>query len=354
MDKLQKIGIIGTGHMAATMMTAFKQMPNVKVDAVMSTSHDRAKNFANRYGITSSFSNLEKLLSEPSIRAIYVANRTTEHAHVTIAALKAGKAVLCEKPFAIDVREGQAVISTARSTGQLFMEAIWTSFLPAYQRMQKLVQSGSFGRVTHLYFDFGYPIRAEDYPQLFMPLGGGVLLDRGVYGITLALRLLGSVKKVDAILGVNGDGIDVDASLQLTHKCGGQSQLGFSLTSLMSNRTMVACEEGAIGLMPPTIGAESVYLQRMNAGGPFPKEAKANGIRQLIVQQMRRNSFLRRTKAALSGPEIENHPFGVNPYLPQLHHFIHLLRNERSESSVNTMDSSLAILKIIEAAKNAH
>jgi predicted dehydrogenase len=346
-----KFGVIGTGRMAATMMGVFDAVPDVEVIAVSSASPDRARGFANRFRIPACYGSLDEFLRNDAIAAVYVANRNLDHCRTTIAALRAGKAVLCEKPFAINLKEGEAVVAAARATGKLFMEAMWTPFLPAYERLVGLVKSGTFGKPTHLHFDFGYPASEKTSPSLFVPGDGGVLLDRSAYGISLALRVLGDVKMVDASLGSNAAGVDVDASLQLTHRSGGQSQLGFSLTSLMSNSASVACEGGLVGLMPPTIGAETVFRQHVVADRSQGGESDRAGLKHRIVSELRRFTLVRRVKAAASRPKNEYHSFGTDPYLPQLRHFIELLHAGRVESGVNTWDSSLAVLRIIEAAK---
>jgi hypothetical protein len=104
--------------------------------------------------------------------------------------------------------------------------------------------------------------------------------------------------------------------------------------------------------MPPTIGAEFVFYQHSAAHRSPRVDASGRALKQQFIKSLRRHALLRRVNAALSGPKVEFHPFGVNPYVAQLCHFIELLRTERSESHVNTMDSSLAALKIIEASKN--
>jgi predicted dehydrogenase len=350
-DKI-KFGIIGTGRMAITMLRAMREISEIDVIAVGSGSIDRAREFAHRFGINASYGNLEEFLRNDAISAVYIANRNIEHCASAIAALSAGKAVLCEKPFAINMKEGQEVLLAARSSRRLFMEAMWTPLLPAYMRLRQLVQSGSFGRPTHLHFNFGYPTSAQSNPMLFTATGGGVLLDRSGYGIALALAILGDVQAVDATLSLNGDGVDIGAALQLAHRTGGQSQLGFSLNSLMSNAATVACEGGMVGLMPPTIGAEIVFYQHMSAILPTRSAINGIGMKQRIIRSLRRNSFMRRAKNAVSGPKTEYHTFGVNPYAPTVRHFIKLLRTEQLESNVITMDSSLAALRIIEAAKD--
>jgi predicted dehydrogenase len=350
MDNRVRFGVVGTGRMASTMLRAFRELPNIDVTAVCSASPERAAAFAQRFGIESFYGDLTQFLHHDAIDAVYVANHNVDHPLTAIAALNAGKAVLCEKPFAVNGEQGAAVLEAARANKVLFMEAIWTPFLPAYRRLSELVRSGSFGRATHLRFDFGYPASPAQNPSLFAPSGGGVLLDRAGYGISFALNTLGPVKWVETALSLNEDGVDIGASLQLTHRDGGQSQIGVSLRSLLANSATVGCTAGMIGLSAPTIGAEGVFWQR--AGSP---NTAGNSLRSTpsLTENLKRHSLIRRIKAVRSRPKTERHPYGTNPYVAQVRHFTELMRAGSVESGVNTLDHSFAILRIMDAARNA-
>jgi predicted dehydrogenase len=351
MKKKIKFGIAGTGRMAQTMLRVFRATPDIDVIAVCSASLDRAKEFASRFSIGTYYGDIRHFIGNDAIEAIYIANHNLEHGKTAIAALNAGKAVLCEKPFAVNVEEGQAVLSAVRATRVLFMEAMWTPFLPAYRRLHELARSGSLGTPTHVNFSFGYPTSAERSPALFSRNGGGVLLDRSAYGIVFALSILGPVDVVDAAIGLNEEGVDVSASLQLTHRAGGQAQLGLSLVSLMPNAATVACTGGVAGLMPPTIGAEVVFFRRIKANGSLQASEGAPQFKEQIMNSLKRRPLIRRVKTAVSRPRMEYHSFGIDPYAAQTYHFIELMRTGHLESDIHTPDSALAALKIIETAR---
>jgi len=342
-------GIVGTGRMAALMLQALRRVEGVEVMAVMSPSPNRAREFAAGHGIGAAYENLADMLNDPGITAVYIANSNGEHAATTIASLSAGKAVLCEKPFAISVAEGRAIVAAARSSGRLFMEAMWTPFLPAYQTLRRLVSEGSAGVPHHLHFEFGYPADPKSYPLLFTPVTGGVVLDRAAYGISLALHLFGDVAKVDAALSLK-DGVDVDASLMLSHVKGGRSQLTFSMTSLLFNTATVACDRGYIGLVRPTIGSEGVCVQLTNApGGAADRQGLS--FKGRLKQKLQQYPTVRRFGAARKAPAITRCSYGADPYAHQVRHFVALLRSDRVESDINTYERSLAALEIIESAK---
>jgi predicted dehydrogenase len=210
--KTINFGIIGTGLMAATMMEAFKHVANVNVMAVASESTERATSFAARFNIANAYGSVEALLNDPAVEAVYIVNLTESHAATTIKALQAGKAVLCEKPIATSEADCQRIQEIAAKTGKLCMEAMWTHFLPAYQALFNLNATQALGKPTQLYADFGYPTNQVAYPRLFKPsAGSGVLLDRGVYPIALAIKLFGNVMQIKSQVTCNHDGVDTEA-----------------------------------------------------------------------------------------------------------------------------------------------
>jgi len=338
--------------MAETMLRTISDCPDAEVVAAVSDSLERARQFAQRGGIGTWYGELHQFLKNEAIDAVYIANANERHAATSTAALRAGKSVLCEKPMSISLAEAQTVVAAARDTHQLFMEGMWTQLLPAYRRLKYLVGSETFGKPTHLRFDFGYPVSRADQPSLFAATGG-VLLDRAVYGIAFALGILGTVETVDASVRRTTDGVDVEASLQLSHRGGGQSQLSVSFISLMSNSAAVACERGLIGLDPPTIGAESISYERGGAIQSNRLANKSGGIVQGTNAFLRRQPLLRRIRASTRRRNSEFHSFGGDPYAEQLRHFIGLIRERRTESDVNTMDFSMSTMEVVETARSS-
>ena len=346
-----RIGLAGTGLMAATMLPALEATSGVQVVAVASHSLQRSRLFGQTYGIADAYGSLEPMLEDGSIDAIYVANRTVDHAKTSIAALTAGKAVLCEKPFAVTAQEGENVLLAARESRQLFMEGMWTHMLPSHRRFIALAHSGEFGEPRHLYCDFGYPTDASTLPRLFSPQGGGVLLDRGGYLISLALDLLGPVKNVDAALLMSDAGVDLHASLQLLHESGGHSQLSMSLVTLLSNSAIAACPEGIMRLAAPLVGSETITVQRMTTTPGRTAHTMAPSHKQRLMARLKRSSMLRRLKRSLSAERAEYHSYGINPYVSMLEHFRDLILNGRSESDLMPPTLSLETIRIIELGR---
>ena len=342
-----RFAVIGTGSMAASMMSTFGQA-GVRVIAVASRDLQRSRRFASAFGIPNASNDLGSVLRSAEVDAVYIANTAAEHATTAIAALEAGKAVLCEKPLALSSEEAARVAEVARRMGKLCMEGIWTHFLPAYRRFFELAQTKTCGQPTHLFAAFGYPAREDVLPRLFSPAAGGVLLDRGIYLVALALKVFGPVERINARLDVTAHGVDQQASVQLSHSGGGQSQLSASYTSLMSNTAALACSGGVIRIEEPLIGSETVSMQLMAAKRTSPQDPTLPlGPRQRLVRTLRKSPLLRRIKRAVPNARREYLSYGRDQYLPQLEHFLDLLKAGARESGIVPLELSLAIQRVI-------
>jgi predicted dehydrogenase len=351
MNDTPRFAVIGTGAMAAAMMDAFN-LAKVKVTAVGSRDVARGRQFANIFHIPTAGEEIESLLRNSEFDAVYIANASADHATTAIAALRAGKAVLCEKPLGLFAGEAEEVADVARQTARLCMEGIWLPFLPAYRRFLELARMNACGVPTHLYADFGYPISEKMQPRLFSPAAGGVLSDRGVYLIALALDLFGPVTSLDSKRKISASGVEESASLQLLHRGDQLSQLAVSFTSLMSNSATLASSDGLIRLEEPLVGSENVSLRRSAPAQGQPLDlARQRGTRQSFARGLRRHSILRRIKRAIPNTFTEYLSYGANPYVPQLLHFLGLLCSGSLESNVVSLEHSLNIQRVIDRAR---
>lgn len=337
-----RFGVIGTGAMAAAMMPAFRLSRDVDVVAAASGSDARARAFAEAHDIRDVYGEAGVMFREQTIDAIYIANATGMHGDTAIAALEAGKHVLCEKPFALTAAAGEKVLAAARGSGKLFMEGLWTHFLPAYQRVHALVREAGVGEPKHLTAAYGYPTTPELRPRLFARDDGGVLLDIAVYPISLALRLMGPVADVMATVTRNAGGVDTDAAIQLRHENGGVSQLSASFDALTANRVVVSCRRGAITIPAPVFGAEQVMVEAGAPRGPADDERAPSKLKAALKQV----PILRKVKAALGGGE--HHPYGRDQYLPQMTHFLSLISAGKTESDIASHTLSLDTLRVLD------
>jgi predicted dehydrogenase len=348
-----KFVVVGTGAMAATMMPTFAQA-GVDVTGVLSRDPERSRRFASIFGIPTAGPDLVAYLKSQEVDAVYIANAPQDHATAAIAALEAGKAVLCEKPMAVSATEAERVVDAARRTGKLCMEGLWTLFLPSYERFLALARAETFGEARHLIADFGYPVSEEVRPQLYSLLGGGVMLDRAIYLIALAISVFGPVERMDAQLDFTDGGVDRDVSLQLSHQGGKHSQLTASFTSLMSNTATLACSKGSIRLEPPLVGSETISTQHASLVQPPQETPLPTSVGENLIRSLRAYPQMRRIRRALGILSRRHFWYGRNPYLPELRHFIELLGTGAQESNIVPLQLSLNIQRIITSARADH
>jgi predicted dehydrogenase len=242
-------GIIGPGGIATRFAQAMTVVEGGEIVAVASRSLDRARAFADRFAIPSSYDDAQSLVSDRRVDAVYVATPHSRHEADTLLATEAGKHVLCEKPFAINATQAGRMAAAARSKGTFLMEAIWSRFLPAYRALADVLSAGRIGEPLLVEADFGFraPVRPEG--RLFDPaLGGGALLDLGIYPIQLCSMVLGPPSRVvaDGVIGTTG--VDEQVVAVLHHP--GES-LGVAKAALrvpMSCRGRISGTDGAIEL----------------------------------------------------------------------------------------------------------
>ena len=348
--RVWRFGVVGTGAMSATMMACLAREPRVAVVAVASADAQRAHAFATRFGIPHAHGDLAGMLARADVDAVYIATATRDHAAHAIAALAAGKAVLCEKPFAISADEGLRVVHAAAQHRRLFMEAQWTPALPAYRELLRLARERALGEPVLLHSEFGIALDPASHPRLFEGKGAGVLLDFGVYPIVLALQVMGPVRSVRSAIRRNAAGVDIHAALQLEHRDGGQSQIAASLVATLPNRSSLSCTHGNVQLDSPVMGAERLQVRAVapaqGAGG-----AGGGGAKERVVAALRRQRWVRRLRAALAGRGAGEHGFGADRYAPQLAHFVALLDAGALASDLVPHATSLDVLRIVDAAR---
>ncbi|MEO1247304.1 MAG: Gfo/Idh/MocA family oxidoreductase [Pseudomonadota bacterium] len=185
----QKIrwGIVGAGRIAQTFAQDMPATKNGVVQAVAARSGRAAQGFADKYGIPSAHEGYQALYSDPKVDAVYVATPHTFHLRNAGDALRAGKAVLCEKPITVNSKECRQLALTASEHSAYLMEAMWTWFLPAIRKAREWVDAGRIGKLVQIQADFGYPQVYDESGRSYNPeLGGGCLLDMGVYPVALS------------------------------------------------------------------------------------------------------------------------------------------------------------------------
>jgi len=239
-------GIFGTGKIARAFANALKDVPGATLAAVGARSSEKAAAFAAEFGAPASYGTCEAL-AEAGVDLVYIATPHPQHADNALTVLRAGKGVLCEKPFTMNLREAEQVVTLARSRGLFLMEAMWTRYLPAYQEVQRILASGEIGTPRQVVADFGFAAQFGPEHRVFNPdLGGGALLDLGIYPLSIAAGLMGPVLDVRAQAEMGPTGVDVQTGFTLKHAGGGMSVCSCSLQARTPGELTVSGERGQV------------------------------------------------------------------------------------------------------------
>jgi len=238
-------GILGTGNIASQFARGLAALDDAELVAVGSRTADSAEAFGERFSAPRRHSSYAALASDPDVDAIYVATPHPLHHDNTIMCLESGKAVLCEKPFAINATEAQSMIATARARGVFLMEAMWTRFLPHIVRLRELLAAGTIGEVRMLQVDFGFRTSFNPQGRLFDPaLGGGALLDVGIYPVSLASMILGTPQRVTGMAHLGETGVDEQSAMIFGYAGG---QLALLSQAIRTNSPHEALLLGTVG-----------------------------------------------------------------------------------------------------------
>ena len=209
-------GVIGPGGIATRFGNAMTAVDDGRIVAVSSRSIDRARTYADRFGVDAAYEGVDDLLADPQVDAVYVATPHSRHEADTLAALAAGKPVLCEKAFALDAAQAARMVEAARTAGLFLMEALWSRFLPSYRRLRQVLDDDAIGDPLLVEADFGFRKPFDPSHRLFdLAQGGGALLDLGIYPLQLCAFVLGLPERVvaDGVIGPSGADETVTALL---------------------------------------------------------------------------------------------------------------------------------------------
>jgi predicted dehydrogenase len=240
-------GILGTGEIAHTFVSDLHLTGSGVVSAVGSRSQGSADRFGNDFGITNRHSSYESLVADPNVDVIYVATPHPMHRENAILALHAGKPVLVEKPFAMNAVEAIEVVEVARKEGLFAMEAMWTRFLPHIAVVRDWLAQGALGEVVTVSADHGQWFAEDAGFRLFAPeLGGGALLDLGVYPVSFASMILGTPDRIAAISDPAFTGVDAQTSMLFGYESGAQALLTCTLRAKSATRASIVGTDARI------------------------------------------------------------------------------------------------------------
>ena len=213
-QKTIKWGIIGLGNIAEKFATDLAKVENATLYAVASRSKEKAAHFSENFGSKKAYSSYKDLAKDSQVDALYIATPHSFHKEHSVLCLQHKKAVLCEKPFAMNLQEVEEMIGVAKANNTLLMEALWTRFLPHYNYVLEIVKSNKFGKLNSLTADFGFFTPYNTKSRVFKKeVGGGSLLDIGIYPIFAALTSLGLPNEINADATFFENGADSSCSI---------------------------------------------------------------------------------------------------------------------------------------------
>lgn len=244
-------GIIGAGNIAHSFSKDLRLVEQGRLMAVASRSLEKAKAFAKEYDAPLAFGSYEELFKCKEVDVIYIATPHMNHAELSIAAMQAGKHVLCEKPAGVNKDEVLKMVKAAKEHHVFFMEALWSRFNPTIIKVKELVENGTIGNVGYVHADFAfYGLDRDENGRLLNPnLAGGSLLDIGIYPIFLSYLILGMPNDIKASVNFYKTGVEVQTSMIFDYG-NAQAILYSGLTSGSEMKAQIAGSKGSIFIHP--------------------------------------------------------------------------------------------------------
>jgi predicted dehydrogenase len=317
-DSAQSIrfGVLGPGRAAARFAEGLTAVPNATLDAVWGRNVDRVRAYAEKFSVPLATDKFEVFLAA-DIDAVYVATHPDTHAELSIAALAAGKHVLCEKPSAVNQRQLEQMLGAARRHDKLFMEAMKPPFFPLYQRLRKHLMDDPIGPVGFVRAGHSDSRLEPDFPLFFPELGGGGIMGIGPYEAFLALDWLGPLHRVHTLGRLNRAGVDSFAVIHTEHQRG-LAQLHTGLDLLSHGDAMLAAPRGYV---------------LIHANWWNPRRATIHYWDHRVVEL--------------------DEPIAAGGFNYETAHFCHLIHRGLRESPEISHGISLAMARLLEEARKA-
>jgi len=309
-------GILGCGSIAGQFARGLPFAPGATLAAVGSRSFEKASKFAEEHGAGLAFGSYDELAACEEVDAVYVATPHPMHCHDTLLCLDNGKAVLCEKPFAINAGEVRQMVDKARAKNLFLMEAMWTRCFPIMARLRELLAEGRIGDPRFVSADFGFRAGFDPKSRLFDPaLGGGALLDVGIYALSFASMVLGKASSVAGLMQPAPTGVDAQSAFVLAYPNGAMASLFTSIEASTPWEATVLGTDGKI---------------RVNA--PFWKPSKM-------------------TVSTSAGDEVVELPYEGNGYQFEAIEVGQCLAAGQIESPIMTHAESIAIMETMDSLR---
>ena len=353
-DQTFRWGILGTGPVARKFALGLRRLPDALVTRVASGRRENAERFARDLGVVAVSGTAGELAQSADVDAIYIATPPALHRAHAVACMEAGKAVLVEKPFAATRGDAEAMAETARSRGVFCMEGLWTRFLPLVDEVRARIAAGDIGELRSFSGSFAIPTAPDPDQGLFRPeTGGGALLHRGIYPLSLACHLMGPPVAEASLATLDASGIDATSAVILRHVGGGLSTVTAGLDSAAPNDCVIGGTAGMIHIHAPIYRPFRMTLTRVpvqgaaRPGNPRTEALKESGLMQGAHQRLSRLTGLvrgRRSRDILR-------PYAGNGYHYEAAELMACVRAGAPESRLMPLAESVALAGILETAR---
>jgi predicted dehydrogenase len=255
-------GILGAGRIGAKFSNGLILLPNANLYSVGSRDYDRAEKFAKEYGFQKCYGNYEDFLNDPDLDIVYIATPHSHHKEHTLLCLKNNKAVICEKAFAMNSEEVEEMISMASKQKVFLMEALWPPFQPMYKKAVEVLEKGEIGEIIHINarFSFRPPYDAQD--RKFNPeLGGGALLDIGIYPVMDTLRFMGVPSEIKAEASFAPTGVEDSVTVLFKYADSRMASLYCSFLTHAGTGTDIYCSNGNLIIKRIPDGSQYIAVE---------------------------------------------------------------------------------------------
>ena len=251
-DRPVRWGILAAGKIANAFVRDLTLLEECEVVAVGARRQESADAFAAEHGIATAYGDYRALVEDPAVDVVYVASPHALHREHVELAFEAGKPVLCEKALTLTAADAEDLAALARERNLFLMEAMWMRCNPLVRRLQQLLGSGALGEVRQVRADLGFVVDSPPTDRLLDPnLGGGALLDMGIYPLTFAHLFLGEPSDVAATATLSDQGVDLDLALSLGYDSGAVASLTSTMTAWSPRDASIATDRGRIDLPAP-------------------------------------------------------------------------------------------------------
>ena len=249
MSKTYNWAILGCGKIARKFVADLKLLPNARLYAASARSLENAQTFATELGFEKAYGSYEEMVNDPEVDVVYIASPHSHHFEHTLLCLNHQKAVLCEKAFAMNLREVSLMIETARKNNTFLMEAFWTRFQPSFQKVMEIIRSGEMGALKMVRSDFAFNAEYNPDKRLYnVDLGGGSLLDIGIYPIFMSLTAFGKPSEIKTMAQFCPTGAEETILMSFRYPGGEVASLVSSFASHSSTQTEYCFENGFVRL----------------------------------------------------------------------------------------------------------